>query len=533
MKNRAQHLLLLALLLVIGITAQAAPVRDKAPAVDTNALIAHTPLGKLRGAKVKEVYVWKGIRYAQAPVGDMRFKAPVPVKAWTGTQDALTFGAVAPQQESSIAGKEPQSEDCLYLNVWSPGADAKKRPVMVWLHGGGFIIGSGSSQMYEGTQMATNGDVVIVTINYRLGPLGFLYFNDEQRKQGFENNLGIKDQMAALEWVQQNIAAFGGDPAQVTIFGESAGGTSVQTLLASPMAKGLFSKAIVQSGPAGIIWKPQSATVITEKYMSLLGLKPTELAKLKTIPTDTLVAAEEKLVDYMVSELNDKVFCPTVDGEVLPHDLFTCVKNSGNIPLLIGTNLNESSIFASNALKMMPKDAKGFEQYFATVNPDSALRKKVTASYPAYPRKRAVLNLLTDAVFRIPAIRLAECHLSHAPVYMYRFEWSSPSLNMIGLRSFHGLEIPFVFGAIDEGRGKLLKIIATKRTRTRMIGQIQGAWLNFAKYGNPNGKDGTGGLGWQPYTTTNRHTMIFNKKTKQLSDPNATERQAWDGVVYY
>ena len=238
MKNRAQHLVLLALALLTIYGAQAAPRRDKAPAVDTNALIAHTPLGKLRGAKVKDVYVWKGIRYAQAPVGDMRFKAPVPVQAWTGTQDALAFGAVAPQQESSIAGKEPQAEDCLYLNVWSPGADAKKRPVMVWIHGGGFVIGSGSSQMYEGTQMATNGDVVIVTINYRLGPLGFLYFNEEQRKQGFENNLGIKDQIAALKWVQQNIAAFGGDPAQVTIFGESAGGTSVQTLLASPMAKG-------------------------------------------------------------------------------------------------------------------------------------------------------------------------------------------------------------------------------------------------------------------------------------------------------
>lgn len=281
MKNRAQHLVLLALALLTIYGAQAAPRRDKAPATDTSALIAHTPLGKLRGAKVKDVYVWKGIRYAQAPVGDMRFKAPVPVKAWTGTQDALSFGAVAPQQESSIAGKEPQAEDCLYLNVWSPGADAKKRPVMVWIHGGGFVIGSGSSQMYEGTQMATNGDVVIVTINYRLGPLGFLYFNEEQRKQGFENNLGIKDQIAALKWVQQNIAAFGGDPAQVTIFGESAGGTSVQTLLASPMAKGLFAKAIVQSGPAGIIWKPQNATLITEKYMSLLGLQPTELAKLK------------------------------------------------------------------------------------------------------------------------------------------------------------------------------------------------------------------------------------------------------------
>lgn len=515
------------LVVLFSASATAAPTRDNVVPIDTNSLIAHTPLGKLRGAAVKGIAVWKGIKYAEAP----RFKAPVPVAAWQGVKDALAFGNISPQQESSIAGKEPQSEDCLYLNVWSPAADAKKRPVMLWLHGGGFVIGSGSSQMYEGTEMAKNGDVVIVTINYRLGPLGFLYFNDAEQKAGFENNLGIKDQIAALKWVKQNIAAFGGDPQQVTIFGESAGGTSVQTLMASPKAQGLFHKAIVQSGPSGIIWKPESAKVITNKYLSLLGLKKDELEKMRTLPLDSIRAAEDKLTDWMVAELNDKVFCPVIDGDLLPYDIFTCVKQGSTIPLMIGTNRNESSIFASKALHMMPNNHKDFEKYFQQVNTDSAKRAQVTTAYNAYPRKKAVLDILTDAVFRVPAIRLAECHLLQAPVYMYRFDWSSASLNMIGLRSFHGLEIPFVFGAIDEGRGKLLKIIATKKTRTRMISQMQGAWVNFAKYGNPNGKGSD--LNWKPYTLAERQTMIFNKKTKQVADPMGKERAAWEGVVYY
>lgn len=530
MKYLVHSCMSIVVLALISVSAMAAPNRDNVQPVDTNAVIAHTPLGNLRGAATKGVYVWKGIQYAAAP----RFKAPIPVQAWTGTKDALVFGAVSPQQENGISGVEPQSEECLHLNVWSPAADGKKRPVMLWIHGGGFVIGSGSSPMYDGTQMAKNGDVVIVTINYRLGPLGFLYFSDEQRKAGFENNVGIKDQIAALQWVKQNIAAFGGDPVQVTIFGESAGGTSVQTLLASPKAQGLFHKAIVQSGPAGIVWKPANATVITQKYLSLLGLQPTELDKLKSISVDSLVKAEEALIDYMVDELNDKVFCPTVDGDVLPYDLFTCVKNSGNIPLLIGTNLNESSIFASKQLHMMPRDAKGFEDYFATVSPDTAMRRRVTRSYPAYPSKQAVLNILTDAVFRIPSIRLAECQLTHAPVYMYRFEWTSAALNMIGLRSFHGLEIPFVFGTIDEGKGKLLKIIASKKLRYRLIDQMQSAWINFAKYGDPNGVDEKKPrLDWQPYTTAERHTMIFNNYTHQVKDPDGKQREAWEGVVYY
>lgn len=505
----------------------AAPNRDNVQPADSSALLAHTPLGNLRGAMAKGIVVWKGIQYATAP----RFMAPVPAKAWQGTKDALSFGPIAPQQQNGISGTEPNNEECLYLNVWSPAADGRQRPVMVWIHGGGFVIGSGSSAMYNGTEMAKNGDVVIVTINYRLGPLGFLYFNDEQRKAGFENNLGIKDQIAALQWVKQNIAAFGGNPNQVTIFGESAGGTSVQTLMASPKAQGLFHKAIVQSGPSGIIWKPESATVITNKYLSLLGLKPTEFEKLKSMPLDSIRLAEDALIDWMVAELNDKVFCPTIDGDLLPSDIFSCVKKHSTIPLMIGTNLNESTIFASKQLHMMPNNAKDFEKYFEQVNPDSAKRAQVTMAYKAYPRKKAVLDILTDAVFRVPAIRLAECHLNDAPVYMYRFDWTSAGLNMIGLRSFHGLEIPFVFGAIDEGRGKLLKVIATKKTRTRIISQMQGAWLNFAKYGNPNGNGSN--LNWKPYTLTDRNTMIFNKKTQLVADPAGVERKAWEGVVYY
>lgn len=532
MKTSKVYFLVAALLFLLVSQGYSAPKKDNIAPTDSSGLIANTPLGKLRGAHANGVYVWKGIRYAQAPVGELRFKAPVPVQAWAGVKDALQYGAVSPQQESAIAGIEPQSEDCLFLNVWSPAADGKKRPVMFWIHGGGFLIGSGSSPLYDGSNMAKNGDVVIVTINYRLGPLGFLYFKDIAPDAGMENNLGMKDQIAALKWVKQNIAAFGGDPEQVTIFGESAGGTSVETLMAAPSTKGLFTKAIVQSGPAAIIWQPKSATAITEKYLSLLGLKNDEVEKLKTIPLDTLRAAEDKLVDYMVAELPDKVFCPTVDGDLLPYDIYQCVKNVQDIPLLIGTNMNEASIFVSNKLKIMPKNAAGFEKYFATVTEDKDTRNKVTSAYKGYPSKRAVQNILTDAVFRIPAIRLAECHLNNAPVYMYRFQWTTPALNMVGLRCFHGLDVPFVFGTVDNGSGKFLKLISAKKTRTRLISEMQTAWINFAKYGDPNGKGG-GNLNWKPYTTTDRNTMLFDKHSQLVADPSATERKAWVGVKYY
>ena len=482
----------------------------------------------MRGTYDKDICVWRGIKYAKAPVGDLRFRAPQPVDSWTGVKDAVAFSPVAPQQESNLGTKGPQSEDCLALNIWSPAADGKKRPVMFWIHGGGFVIGSGSSELYYGTNLAKKGDVVIVTINYRLGPLGFLYFKNNK---DFENNLGIRDQIAALKWVKENIAAFGGDPDKITIFGESAGGTSVQTLLAAHSANGLFARAIAESGPAAIPWPTEVADSITRKYLSILGISPNNLKALKTLPVDTIKAASEILEKYMIANMNEKVFSPTIDGDLLTNDIFKCMKPQpgANPCLMIGSNMNESSMFASKRLKMAPGTAKDLEKYFDAVTTKES-KAKVIAGYPKYPHKSAVLDILTDAIFRVPSIRLAECRSLYAPVYMYRFEWSSFALNISGLGSFHGLEIPFVFGNHEGKLGGLLKLIATKKLANRLTDQMQTAWLNFARYGNPNG---TAAETWPSYTTNNRATMIFNKKTRVEIDPDGQQRAAWEGVTYY
>ncbi|MES2621558.1 MAG: carboxylesterase/lipase family protein [Bacteroidota bacterium] len=488
-------------------------------------VLARTGSGILRGTTEENICVWRGIKYAEAE----RFGYPHAPPPWKGVQDALKFGAVAVQTKSMISSKEPQSEDCLFLNIWSPCADSLKRPVMVWIHGGSLVAGSGSQPIYNGLKLARNGDVVVVTINYRLGPLGFLYFNTPvEGNDTLGNNLGIHDQIAALQWVKENIAAFGGNPDRVTIFGESAGATSVQTLLASPAAKGLFIAAIAQSGTPAMVWTPSLADSITKKYFSFLRLNPTNKHLLKTLPLDSLKAAQEKLLKYMLTTDN-KVFAPTIDGKVLTADIFSSIDQQVNarVPLLLGTNNDESTIFVKT-MKTAPKNAKQLNEYIDRICKND--KQQVLAGYEKYPRKAAVMEILTDALFRVPNIRLSEQRLVYAPVYLYRFEWCSFFLKVTGLRSFHGIEMPFIFGSTDRKTGRLLKVVATKKVIKQLSGAMQKAWTNFARYGNPNGITSET---WKPYTTTERATMIFDKKCSIAQDPDKIQRQAWTGVKYY
>ncbi|MCW5909257.1 MAG: carboxylesterase/lipase family protein [Chitinophagales bacterium] len=527
-----RHSLLSVILVGVSFSLYAAK-HTSALKTDSASLVVATAYGKLRGTTDQNVYVWKGIPFAKAPTGELRFRSPQLPEKWEGIKEATEFGASAPQMKSSFSRSEMQDENCLSLNIWSPAADGKKRPVMFWIHGGGFVVGSGSSELYNGAKLAETGDVVVVTINYRLGVLGFLYFDEKERSAGnFENNLGIRDQIAALNWVKQNIAAFGGNPEQVTIFGESAGGTSVETLLACPSARGLFKGAIAQSGPAAILWQPETAKSITEKFLATLNISSDSLHLLKLLPADSLVEAGNRLLKYMVKETPNKVFSPTIDGELLTTDIFHCLSpaQSGDVALLIGTNKDESTMFASRKLRMAPSNSKKLEKEFLHVlKPEE--KERVTNVYKNYPRKRGVLDLLTDAVFRIPAIRMAECQSKHSPVYMYRFEWSSFFLNVAGLRSFHGLEIPFVFGTADGSRyQRMLKYIASKKIRTQLTAEIQTAWINFARFGNPNGNKGEN---WKAFDSNEYATMIFDRKSELKNDPDAIQRKAWEGVQYY
>jgi para-nitrobenzyl esterase len=490
-------------------------------------LTVQTKQGTVQGKEEHKISVWRGIQYAKAPVGDLRFRAPQPVDSWTGTKEAFVYSPVCPQYHGPMLDNQKESEDCLTLNIWSPAADGAKRPVMFWIHGGGFIGGSGSSELYDGAKLAAKGDVVIVTINYRLGPLGFLYFG-KNHPEGFENNLGIKDQLAALRWVKDNIAAFGGDPETITLFGESAGAISVQTLMGIPEAKGLFKRAIVQSGNPDILWSADVATTVTNKFLKLVNVSPDNLQQLKTISADTLNYYLDKLLTELIKEPKiNKLFAPTVDGVLIPEQLTASISKGSNqgIDLLIGTNKDEANLFATKRLGMAPTSAKQLTPYLVSLQ--DTTRIKLLDSYKAYPRRSGIMSLLTDATFAIPSIRYAELQSKYASTYMYRFDWSSIPLKLIKLRACHGIDVPFVFGNFESGMAKKIGTLANKKQIRHISATMQQAWLNFAKTGNPNGENVPE---WKKYNSTQRNTLVFGKNIDTQVDPKANERTAWEGI---
>ena len=500
--------------------------------IDTTTLTVTIHPGRLHGIVENSVCAWKGIPYAKPPVGDLRFRAPQPADGWQGVRDASKTGFVAPQFRRATNETNQRNEDCLTLNVWSPAADGHKRPVMVWIHGGGFLVGSGAAEMYDGATLSKNGDVVVVTINYRLGALGFLYFDGIKGHQaGFDDNLGIRDQVAALQWVHDNIASFGGDPNLVTIFGESAGAISVQTLMVVPSAHGLFKRAIAESGPPESLFKPEISTTFTLRYLKMLGVSPDSLQLLKTLPTDTFGEVMGRLVkELMVEPGTVKVPSPTVDGTFIPQDIMTAFREgkAAGIDLMIGTNKDEATLLAVKRVGLTPKNVDELQPYLANIVPDR--RANLITKYKHYPHKRGVMEMTTDGIFAMPAIRLSEIQTKYAPTYMYRFDWSSWGMNMVGLRACHGAELPFVFGTIDKKPGKYFAIMSNKKVDWSLSRLIQQNWVNFARYGNP---DPSGQEGWSTYDPAKRSTMIFNKKSKPAADPKSEQRIAWTGLSIF
>ena len=499
---------------------------------DSTSLIVSTKQGELRGIAADSVYAWKGIPYAKAPVGDLRFRAPQPPVSWQGVRDASKTGFVSPQLKRATNEANKRDEDCLSLNVWSPAADGKKRPVMFWIHGGGFLVGSGSAPMYDGANLSKNGDVVVVTINYRLGALGFLYLNDIKGKQsGFDDNLGIRDQIAALQWVHENIASFGGDPDAVTIFGESAGAISVLTLMGTPSAHSYFKRAIVESASPEALLQPKVATEMTLRYLKLLGVSPDSLQQLKAVNVDTFVSVMDRLVTQLMHEPTTvKLLSPVVDGDLIPMDPMTAIRSgqAKGIDLMIGTNKDEATLLSLKRVGLTPRNATELQPYLANMTPDA--RKNLIATYKHYPHKSSVDAMTTDGVFAMPSIRVSEMQTQFASTYMYRFDWSSAALNLVGLKACHGAELPFVFGTLDKSPGKYFTIMSNKKRNWRLSKQIQQSWVNFARYGNPDPK---GQSAWGIYNTTGRTTMIFDKVTHMSTDPKSEQRIAWTGLSIF
>ncbi|MCM3767652.1 carboxylesterase/lipase family protein [Neobacillus niacini] len=483
--------------------------------------IIETVYGKLQGEQVDGVFTWKGVPFAKPPVGSLRFRAPERPDAWEGVRDATQFSPVAPQTQREIMeffGNDVSNvnEDCLYLNVWSPGADDKKRPVMVWIHGGAFVSGSGSSHWYDGSSFAAQGDVVVVTINYRLGVLGFLHLAEIGGEEyATSGNCGILDQVAALNWVQENIAAFGGDPNNVTIFGESAGAMSVGVLLGFPSAQGLFQKAILQSGAAANAHSSATATKVASHLLAALQVEPTNLAKLEEMPVDQLLKAADLLPAMSLG--------PVVDGVSLPKHPHEAIAGGSakDVAILIGTNKDEFNIFTVFDTEWKDADeAKAKELFEKTFGP---LLPLLSNQFRGPLNQELFNKLLTIHIFTYPAQKLAELQVNQgAPVWMYRFDWETPVFDG-ALKATHALEIPFVWNTLD--KPKTTNFTGSSPERKLVSVQMHQAWINFARNSNPNTDDLPL---WPKYDLNFRPTMIFNLESEVVNDPNREERLKWE-----
>jgi len=462
--------------------------------------------------------------------------------SWSDVRDASTFGPIAPQSAavpgitspSDPADSEPHSEDCLSLNVWTPSLPesptskpGQGRPVMVFIHGGGFTSGSGSVFLYRGGDLVRNGDAVVVTVNYRLGALGFLGHRDLADPDGLVGNWGLQDQIAALRWVRENIAVFGGDPDRVTIFGESAGGFSVATLLGTPAAEGLFRRAIVQSGGVHV-HTLEDAERSADRLAAALGVAACTREALERIPATELVAATEEMGKRRPDPgMIPLPFLPVVDGVLLPDDPLTAVAHGAadGVDIVIGTNRDELTLFGLGNPALMAMDEEGVTRWVANAVPDMPAVEVIDAYRSARQQRGEPVDpnaiwvaFGTDIVFRWPSLQLAATHVARGSrAFVYLFDWESPAFGGI-LGSCHALELPFVFGAV---RLPVVQVFSGGGPAVEALSiQMQRAWLTFAATGDPS-HDGIDG--WAAWDPVERATMIFGADTRAVNAPRNEE----------
>jgi len=488
--------------------------------------------GPVRGYRDGGLHIFKGLRYGAPPVGVLRFGPPIRPGFWTEPADAVALGTpalqagLAPGEKTGgrSAGDPPApgepgtGEDCLFLNVWTPGVDAGARPVMVWLHGGGFANGSGGAAMYDGAALARRGDVVTVTVNHRLNLFGYLHLGDLGGHPS-SGVAGMLDIVLALDWVRDNITAFGGDPGNVTIFGESGGGWKVCLLQAMPSAAGLFHKAIVQSGPGLRAIPREAATKSAAAVLEALGIQPGDLWRLESLPAETIQAAAASVAsDRLMS-----AFAPCLDGVALPRDPFQpdAAPLSAGIPLMIGTNKDETTLFTLGApgFGQWTEDDLMKRAQAAVGDKAPALVAALRAAYPDYSPTHLICAVQTVAMMWANSITLAERKAAQggAPAFMYLMTWETPVARG-GLRSPHALEIPLVFDNVETARN----FVGRGDAPQRMADQMAPAWLAFARSGDPN----TPALPyWPAYDAASRATMVFDLESRIETDPLSEVRR--------
>jgi para-nitrobenzyl esterase len=503
--------------------------------------VVETTAGKVRGVLVDGVYGFAQVPYGAPTGGANRFQPPRPPAPWTGVREPPQSRVIAPQINPKVppppagsllsiireAGDE--SEDCLRLEVWTPGLDNKKRPVMVWLHGGGYSSGSGSNPTYDGRKLARRGDVVVVNVTHRLNVLGFTYLGEVMGPAfATSGNAGVIDMLAALQWVRANIDRFGGDPGRVMIFGESGGGGKVASLLAMPAAKGLIHRATMESGSVRTLSERPEATQAAEALLSELGLKRGQAAELQGVPLPRLMEAYFTVSGRLGGGLGN--FGPVRDGVSILRHPFDPIANpvSADVPLMIGTNLTEVTLFLLSDEPAFSLDEAGLSaRMAAALGPrgGEAAVKLYDGLYPNLSPSDRYFTMLTDRAsgFRRGATQIAEAKAAagRAPVFLYQLMWKSPAMGG-RLRSPHGLEISLVFDnpnapstAPFTGGGPDAQTVADA---------MSGAWTAFAHGGDPS----TPSLAWPAYDLDKRTTMLFDVQSRAAPDPFRAQRMFWD-----
>jgi para-nitrobenzyl esterase len=508
-----------------------------------DALVVAVTGGLVRGVERRRrgLLHWRGIPFAAAPVGSLRFRAPRPVVPWKGVRDAAEFGAISMQSRNGnfigASRSATMSEDCLTINVLRPATDAAGLPVMVFIHGGAYSVGSSAEYPRNGEALVREGGVVYVSFNYRLGALGYLdltRFSTAERP--LESNLGLRDQVAALEWVRENIAAFGGDPANVTLFGESAGGNAVTTLMATPAARGLFARAIAQSSPANAIYLPEMTAVWAEEFVELL----TESIDTDGVESTSDDIAGQVLADAAATELVEAavtltlktpdahpgtiVLSPVIDGDFLPERPLDAFKEgrAAPVPLIIGTNDREGSLFTGR-LDILATTPKRIRAIFSRTK--KGARKAIKAEYPGLPAKRPAADFGGDYAFWYPTVKVAERHARYQPVHFYRFDIAPRLVRLAGFDATHGLELFAVFDRMNGWFGRTMTSLGGRRAFLAASKRMRAHWLAFARDGRVDESE------WPRYDEDERLTLIIDETDRVESDPRGSRRLAWQAFV--
>jgi para-nitrobenzyl esterase len=486
---------------------------------------------------------WKGVRYAAPPTRELRWRAPQPPEPWTDVADGSALGPVCPQPVDPripIDLGAPQGDDCLTLNIWASSdvTDGARRPVMVWIHGGAYVLGSANQPLYDGRVLAQNGDVIVVTVNYRLGAFGFLdlsSFSTPGRR--FDSNLGLRDVLHALHWVRDNIAAFGGDPDRVTVFGESAGAAIITTLLTSPAAEGLFAGAIAQSSPATSLDDVSRGRRVAEQFLAALGLGDNDIDRLTEVPDAALIEASRTVFNEVPLQTPGTLaFAPIIDGDLVPDHPVKLAREgrSHPVPLIIGTNKHEAALFRWMKSPLMPITPEAINAMFSQIAAEQPHLRlptddQINTAYPGLKGKARGMGVARDVGFRMPSVWLAEGHSAVAPVYLYRFDWATPMLRLLRLHGAHATELPFVWGNLVAGPKDPTFRLGGMKTGKVVSARIQERWRNFATHGKPLGCDGE--PEWLPYQEADRACLVIDREDSLVNDVDLHIRSTWGSEV--